>query len=110
MTGAVFLVPGLTWVPLTSVIFSLLIAQSWCNPGKSCSKLDLHMCHGIFLGYTGALTQIYYHDNETRRANTMYTAKYDDSGCIADQPPPNTIQLSQALAGDKLLDLGRGSS
>jgi hypothetical protein len=66
-------------------------------PGRRPSKLELHVNHGRFLGYTATWTQIHYLDLRTNSIKTSVHVRYDEGMSELKVPTPNYRQLLAAL-------------
>ena len=72
------------------------------NPGRRQHKLDWeNVSRGIFLGYTGTLSQIYYYDLRTKRVKTTTHCKFDEAMSDLDDEKmtPNAKQLRRSMNG-----------
>jgi hypothetical protein len=62
-------------------------------PIKCNNKLEIHISRGIFIGYTGTISQVYYFYLDTKRIKTTYTAKFDEAGGDIANEIPNNCQM-----------------
>lgn len=58
------------------------------EPGKRAAKLDRHVFHGIFLGYTGTDKNIKYWDSDSGRLKTAKHAIFDEAHYSQPHRPP----------------------
>ena len=57
-------------------------------PGKRAAKLDRHMFHGIFLGYTGTDKNVRYYDLDSGRVKTAKHVVFDEAHYSQKERPP----------------------
>jgi hypothetical protein len=66
-------------------------------PGRHPSKLELHVNHGRFLGYTATWTHIHYLELRTNGIKTSFHVRYDEGMSKLKVPTSNSRQLLAAL-------------
>jgi hypothetical protein len=69
----------------------------FCPPGRKPSKLEQHVKHRRFLGYTASWTHIYYIDLRTKNVKTTVHARFDEGTSALGRPTPNSRKLMAAL-------------